>query len=142
MMTPLDRIAERNADILILIGRIAMAILFVFDLYGKLANLNRWFSARNLQVLPFPPFWAAGAIVLVVLGLIGLILGYRMRLGALALAVFCLFAAFLSHRFWEMDAAQYQLQFSQFFKDIALAGGYIALFVCGAGLYSLDARRA
>jgi putative oxidoreductase len=135
-MTALDRIASRNADLVILVSRILMALLFVNDLYGKLGDLNRWFASRSLQVLPFPQAWALGGIILLVVGLIGLILGYKMRLGALALAVFSGFAAVLGHQFWVQAD-----QWGAFLKDIALVGGYLALFVTGPGAHSMDAKR-
>ncbi len=136
MLTTIDRIAERNAGILLLIGRIAMALLFTLDLYGKLMNINGWMGARNLSALPLPWAWALGGLVLLLVGDVGVILGYKARLGALALAIFCLGAAILGHPFWADPAQQ-----TQFLKDLALTGGFLVLFVHGPGPYSIDARR-
>jgi putative oxidoreductase len=48
----------------------------------------------------------------------------------------------IGHRFWEVtDAAQRGNQLIHFWKNIAMIGGFLALYVAGAGAFSVDARR-
>jgi putative oxidoreductase len=56
------------------------------------------------------------------------------------LCVFTGFAAIIGHPFWAADTASYQSQFINFMKNLSIMGGFLALFVAGAGPISLDAR--
>jgi uncharacterized membrane protein YphA (DoxX/SURF4 family) len=65
----------------------------------------------------------------------------RLR-AALLLAAFTIVAALIGHRFWDItDAAQRGNQLNHFWKNIAMIGGFLALYVAGAGALSIDARR-
>lgn len=63
-------------------------------------------------------------------------MGYQTRITALALAGFSLLTALMFH-FVPSDA----MQMSIFFKNFAMAGGYLLLVVHGAGALSLDNAR-
>ena len=63
-----------------------------------------------------------------ILGGLALILGFQTRIVALALAAFCVVTAVMYH-----GAEQTQL-----LKNLAMAGGYIAIAAAGAGAWSLD----
>ena len=60
--------------------------------------------------------------------------GFLARLGALALAGFCILTALLFHSNWAdfNEAIQFQ-------KDICMAGGFLVLTAFGPGLWSIDA---
>ena len=45
-----------------------------------------------------------------------------------------------SHRFWELQDAARQAQWSQFWKNTALIGGLIFVWLHGGGRIGLDAR--
>ncbi len=74
-------------------------------------------------------------IALELLGGIALIVGFQVRLTALLLAIFCISSAFLFH----FDLAD-QMQFIMFFKNIAIAGGFLLLSVQTPGLWTLDRK--
>ena len=76
-------------------------------------------------------------IALEVLGGIALILGYRTRIVAIALAGFTVLAALALSQRAGPDAAA-----SMFMKNLAIAGGLLILAARGAGSWSLDARNA
>ncbi len=59
--------------------------------------------------------------------------GWRTRLAAFALAVFCISAAVLFHN-QLLDRGQ----LLHFEKDLAIAGGLLVLAVAGAGRWSVD----
>ena len=63
--------------------------------------------------------------------------GFQSRLAALALTGFCILTALLFHTNFA-DANE----LIQFNKDIAIAGGFLALVAFGAGGWSLDALQA
>ena len=64
-----------------------------------------------------------------------LIIGFQTRLVAALLAVFSVSSAFLFHS----DLAD-QMQFIMFFKNIAMAGGFLLLTVQPLGAWTLDRK--
>ncbi len=83
--------------------------------------------------LPLPQVVLALAIVIEVVGSVLLVLGFRARLVAAALASFTLAAAFTFH----FDFSD-QNQFIHFKKNFAVAGGLLQVVAFGAGRYSID----
>jgi putative oxidoreductase len=65
-----------------------------------------------------------------------LIIGYQTRLVALAVAAFCIATGLVAHT----NVADGN-QLNHLLKNLAVAGGALALFVSGAGAHSLDAKR-
>ena len=47
-------------------------------------------------------------------------------------------ATYLSHRYWTYPAAEQRTQSGQFWKNVAIMGGLLALFVAGPGRLSVD----
>ncbi|HJY75108.1 MAG TPA: DoxX family protein, partial [Burkholderiales bacterium] len=47
-------------------------------------------------------------------------------------------ASFIAHRFWEFEGAARQMQQTNFFKNLAIIGGFCALWSAGAGHYAVD----
>jgi putative oxidoreductase len=74
-------------------------------------------------------------IALEVLGAIAIIVGYRTRLVAAALAGFALVAGFIFH------GGADQMQQIMLLKNVSVAGGFLFLVARGAGDWSLDAKR-
>jgi putative oxidoreductase len=67
-----------------------------------------------------------------------LVLGLATRYAAIVAFLFMIVATFSSHRYWSYPAAQQGNQEAHFWKNIAMMGGNLLLFVTGAGRYSLD----
>jgi putative oxidoreductase len=86
--------------------------------------------------LPFPAFVAWLVIAVKVLGALAIIVGFQTRWAAYAIAAFAVGSAFLGH----FDFAD-QNEMNQFMKNLAIAGGFLALSVTGPGAWSIDARR-
>ena len=76
-------------------------------------------------------------IVLETLGGLAIIIGYKTKLSAIALAGFSAIAAVIFHH----NFAD-QTQMIMFMSDIAMTGGLMLLAVYGAGAYSFDNRSA
>jgi putative oxidoreductase len=133
-----DSLAASTSDILLLIGRILLGWIFMRSGYGKIFDIPAYgatFPARGL-----PPFLAYIAVPAEFFGGIALILGLATRYVVLVMIVFMLVATFSSHRYWEFtDLAVRRAQDSSFYKNLAILGGFLFLFVGGAGRLSLDA---
>ncbi len=74
---------------------------------------------------------------------IALILGVFPRISSLLLIAFVVAATAIAHRFWLFtDPQAWRLQYSSFFKNVALTGGLLLYFVSGPGAFSLAGRSA
>jgi len=117
----------------LLAARILLGLLFVMAGIGKLGDVAGFGGYMASGGIPAVLAWP---VVLFEIGAgLALILGFATRPAALALAAFCVVSGLLYH----FDPAD-QMQMTQLLKNLALAGGYLAVFVTGAGTLSLDAR--
>ena len=126
----------------LLVGRILLALVFLIAGSRKLmavAGTAGYFAKLGF---PMPEVMVWVAIIIEVGGAILLILGWKTRYVAYALALFTLIATFAAHRFWEFgDAAQYAAQMNNFLKNLAIIGGMIIIAATGPGPNSVDGRR-
>ena len=120
-----------------LLGRILIGLPFLVSGLGKLAAFGPTTAYISSVGLPLAPLGWAIAVVLEVGGGLLLILGFRVREVALALALFTLAAAIFFHR----DFAD-RNQMIHFMKNLVIIGGMLQIAHFGAGSYSLDARRS
>jgi len=123
-------------DTLALIGRILIATLFIPAGFGKLMGFAGTVGyITKVAGLPLPEVAAAIAII-VELGLgIALLVGFKTRWTALIIAIFTVATGLFFHKFW-IDATQN----TQFFKNMAIAGGLLAFAAFGPGRFSIDKR--
>ena len=80
-----------------------------------------------------PEYLAIPAIIVEILFPLLLIVGYQTKISALVLAIFTLATALIFHT----DFTN-QMQLISFLKNFAIAGGFLIIFVNGAGKYSID----
>ena len=125
----------------LLLGRILLALVFLIA--GVRKVMAPAASAGYLAKLGFPApevmVWVAIAFELG--GAILLILGWKTRWAAYALALFTLVASFAAHRFWEIsDAGQYANQMNHFLKNLAIIGGMLFVWACGPGSLAVEKR--
>jgi putative oxidoreductase len=128
--------SSSTAGALPLIGRIAIAAIFVLSGLSKLAAPAGTIGYIQSAGLPLPQVGFAIALLVELGGGIALILGYRTRLVAAVLALFSIATALAFH-----NALGDQNQFIHFFKNVAMAGGLLNVVAFGGGAWSLDARR-
>ena len=128
-------------DITALIGRILIAYLFIPAGIGKLMNFSGTVGYVASSGLPLPEVGAAIAIFVEVGLGIALLLGFKTRITAFAMAVFTIAAALFFHKYWSAPDAMKMMQTINFNKNIAIAGGLIALAGFGAGRLSIDGKR-
>lgn len=123
-------------DTLALIGRVMIAALFIPAGFGKLMGFAGTVGyITKAAGLPLPEVAAAIAIA-VELGLgIALLVGFKTRWTALIMAIFTVATGLFFHKFW-IDATQN----TQFFKNLAIAGGMLAFAAFGPGRFSIDRK--
>jgi putative oxidoreductase len=141
MFKTIDSIAVRSEGSILLLGRLAIGGLFLPTGWRHLGNLERFADDIGKDGLIGPLMgWAILAAVIEFFATLAIVVGFKTRLAAVLLTLFTLAAAFLAHRYWQLDPAQSFPQFVQFWKDIAIIGGLLFLFVRGAGPLSIDRR--
>ncbi|NBX54228.1 MAG: DoxX family protein [Betaproteobacteria bacterium] len=123
------------------LARLLIAALFLPAGLGKLAGFQGTVGYIASVGLPLPQLAAALAVVLEVGGGVALLLGFKTRWVALALALFTLVAGVCFHAFWRAAPDQLMVQQIMFMKNLSIAGGLVALALLGAGAWSMDARR-
>lgn len=136
-----DGAGNPAVDVLSLGGRLMMAWLFVPAGWGKIAGFAGTVGYATSAGLPMPQVGVAVGLVIELVGGLMLLVGFKTRWAALALAVFTLVAALFFHDYWAMPEAQRMMQKINFDKNIAIAGGLLAFAAFGPGRYSFDARR-
>ncbi|MGR3494111.1 DoxX family protein [Citreimonas sp.] len=118
----------------LLIARIMLGLLFVVSGFGKTGDVAGF--AGYMASGGIPAFLAWPVILFEILGGLALIVGFQTRAVAIALAAFTLLAGILYH-FQPAD----QNQMTQFLKNLAITGGYLAIAITGAGAWSIDGFR-
>ncbi|MBD9434779.1 DoxX family protein [Pseudoxanthomonas sp. PXM03] len=141
MITPItsNKLVDASfyGSALALSGRLLMATIFIISGVGKVTNPGATAAFIAAAGLPLPQVALLIAIVIEIAGGIALVLGYRTRLVAGALAIFCLVTAVSFHRNF-ID----QNQFIHFFKNLTMAGGFLQILAYGPGFLSVDAKLA
>ncbi|KUO55936.1 MAG: LysR family transcriptional regulator [Sphingomonadales bacterium BRH_c3] len=122
-------------DWMALVARIFLAALFIIAGLGKLADPAGTIGYIASVGLPLPSVAYGGAAALEVLGGLAVLVGFKTRLAALAIAGFSLVSAGIFH-----NQLSDQIQFVMFMKNVAIAGGFLLLAAFGPGRYSFDRR--
>lgn len=125
-----------------LTGRVLLASLFLPAGLSKITGFAGTVGYIASVGLPMPTVAAAVAVAVEVLGAVALIVGYRTRWAALALAAFTAVATVVFHAFWSAAPDQAFVQQLMFFKNVGVVGGLLVLAAHGAGAWSCDARCA
>jgi putative oxidoreductase len=124
-----------------LAARILLAALFLPAGLSKLFGFTGTVGYIASVGLPLPMVGAVLAVALELLGGLALIAGYQTRWAAMLMALFTVAAGVLFHNFWAAPAEAFQVQQIMFMKNLAIAGGLLALTALGPGAMSLDAKR-
>jgi putative oxidoreductase len=131
-----DGVAAMWQDFLLLVSRIMIGWIFLQSGWGKLGNIagvGKSFPQRGL-----PEWMAYISVPAEFFGGLFLILGFATRYTVLVMLIFTTVASFSSHAYWSVPEAQRVSQATNFWKNVSMMGGMIALFVCAAGRTSLD----
>ena len=118
-------------QIIQVLGRILLSIIFLIEGMNKIFNYES--TIEYMENFNVPEYFAIPAIIVEILFPLLLIVGYQTKISALALALFTLTTALIFHT----DLTN-QMQLISFLKNFAIAGGFLIIFVNGAGKYSID----
>jgi putative oxidoreductase len=136
-----DRCAASCHAVVALLGRLAMGWIFISSGFGKLSNVEAFSAVLAKRGVPAPSFMGwLGAIVEFGGGLL-IIFGFKIRYVAILMVVFVIVATAISHRYWEFTGEAMTAQATNFWKNVAIIGGLLFMFLAGAGRYSVDGFR-
>ncbi len=122
----------RSEDVLALIGRLLLAVIFLASAFGKITNFDATLRYMEGHGMPMAPLFCASAIALEALGAVTLILGYLTRWGAASLVGFLVAATWIFHAGPDQRNA--------LLKNLAIMGGLLQVLGFGPGDFSLDGR--
>ena len=89
--------------------------------------------------IPFPQIALVLAIIVLLVGSVSVIVGYKSKWGAAMLLAFLALATFYFHDFWNVDSDVARIQQIMFMKNISIGGTMLLIFVAGPGPWSIDA---
>ena len=120
-------------NILDLAARILISALFLLNGVFKISNYDG--TVDWMESFGIPEILLIPAIILEIVGPILIILGYKAKIAAGFLCLFCIATAVIFHN----DFSD-QMQLGSFLKNIALAGGFLFIFINGTKDFSLDKK--
>jgi putative oxidoreductase len=129
-------------DIVLIVGRILFALIFINSGFAHFAQREAMTGYAQFKKVPAAKLAVPLTGLMILLGGISVVLGFWMDLGALLLAIFLIFSAFMMHNFWTMeDATQKMNETVAFFKNLSMAGAALIILAVianggdlGAGL--------
>ena len=120
-------------QILEFIGRIFLSLIFLLAGIGKIFNYEG--TIDYMESFSVPGYLLIPAIIVEIIFPLLVIIGYKTKLSAIILSLFAMLLAIIFHA----DFSD-QMQLMSFFKNFAIAGGFLIIFIRGAGKYSIDQR--
>ena len=122
------------ANLIDLLGRLLISALFLLSAYNKIFSIDgtmSWMSGFGVPgILLYP------TIAIEIILPLFIIVGYRARLSAGILAIFCVATAFIFHYDF-LD----QMQTIAFLKNLGLAGGFLFIVANGTKEWSIDREK-
>lgn len=134
--------SDKVSDEVLLTARVLLAALFLIFGWSKLTDYAATTAYMAQTGLPMPAAVAVAVIAIEFLGSLALMLGLLTRPMALLFAFYSVATAFVGHQYWTMTGAEQYGNMINFYKNISLTGGFLLLYVTGAGHYSVDTALA
>lgn len=122
---------ERIID---LVARILLSHIFILSGITKITGYAE--TQAYMDAFGVPGGLLPVVIATEIVGGLSVLLGWKARWGAIALAGFTLLAALFFHTDFSDQA-----QMVNYMKNLAIAGGLLLVVIRGAGPWSIDARK-
>jgi putative oxidoreductase len=117
------------------VGRVLMALIFIQSGIAKLGAVEATRGYIESAHLPGILVWPT--ILFEIIAGILIVIGFKTRLVAILLAIYCLVSAAIFH-----SHLSDQMQLINFMKNVSMAGGFLLLACVGPGSLSVDGRGA
>jgi putative oxidoreductase len=122
-----------------LLGRLVLAWFYLIQAYRYASDWTGTAQLLSFKGLAAAPVFLSIGLIGITLGSISLILGYRTRVGALTLFVITVWATITMHDYWNLTTPEARIaDYDIFARNIAIAGGLLALIGMGGGAFGMD----
>ncbi len=125
-------------DGIILAARLFLATLFLIFGWRKLRDYSGTVSQIVQDGAPMPALAAAVAIFMELPVALAVAVGAFTRPSAALLALYTLGTSLIEHRYWTTSSADQLDSMESFYKNLSIMGGFLLLYITGAGKYSID----
>ena len=126
-------------DELILAARLLLATLFLIFGWRKLRDFSGTVSQMAQLDVPTPIAAAAVATFMELPVASAVAVGAFSRLCTVLMFFYTLGTALIGHRYWTMTGTDRVDNMDGFYKNLAIMGGFLLLYITGPGKYSIDA---
>jgi putative oxidoreductase len=126
-------------DELILAARLLLATLFLIFGWRKLRDFSGTVSQMAQLGVPTPVLAAGVATFMELPVAFAVAVGVLTRLSAVLMFFYTLGTALIEHRYWTMKGTDQIDSMDSFYKNLSIMGGFLLLYITGAGKYSIDA---
>jgi putative oxidoreductase len=126
-------------DGLILAARLLLATLFLIFGWRKLRDYSGTVSQLVRLGVPVPALAAVVATFMELPVAFSVAIGAFARPAALLLGLYTLGTALIGQHYWTITGADRVDSMDGFYKNLSIIGGFVLLYVTGAGKYSIDA---
>jgi putative oxidoreductase len=125
-------------DELTLAARLLLATLFLIFGYRKLKDYSGTVSQMVQLGVPMPILAAAVATFMELPVAFAVAVGAFARPSALLMFFYTLGTALIGHRYWTVTGPDRVDSMDGFYKNLSIMGGFLLLYIHGAGKYSID----
>ena len=126
-------------DGVILAARLFLSTLFLIFGWRKLTDFSGTVSRMVQDGAPIPVLAAAIAIFTELPVAFAVAVGAFTRPSTVLMALYTLGSALIAHRYWATAGANKIESMESFYKNLSIVGGFLLLYITGAGKYSIDA---
>jgi putative oxidoreductase len=126
-------------DLLLLAARLLFGGVIAFMGLNHFLQADQMTGYAQHKGLPAPKLSVLASGAVLVLGGLGIVAGAFPVLAGLAVAGFLFVSAVTMHAFWAVPDEQQQDELTQFLKNVALAGGALAIAAFGLSTWAYSA---
>jgi len=131
--------ANEINDVVILAARLFLATLFLIFGWRKVRDYPGTVSQMVSDSLPMPELATGVAIFMELPVAFAVAVGAFTRPSALLMVFYTLGTSLVEHRYWTMSGVDQLDKMESFYKKLSIMGGFLLLYITGAGKYSVDA---
>jgi putative oxidoreductase len=126
---------------LFLAGRVLYALPLLLMGANHFLLMAAMVNYAKLKGVPLPELSVIFSGLILVLGAVSILLGFRVKIGAWLVLIFLFGSAIFMHRYWDItDVFDRQMETANFLKNVIMAGAAIVFSQIGGGPFSLDNR--
>lgn len=122
-------------DAVALLGRAALSAIFIWAGIGKALAPAGFIGLLTTVGVPVPEVAYGVTVAIELVGGLFLLIGFKPRVSALVLGVWCIVTALIAHS----DFSNHDQQIN-FMKNVAMFGGMLQVVAFGAGRFAVTRR--